>query len=83
MHAARKEPETAVTPYGGLKVRTARDIDADYVEALPAGAQVTLLEGPVTDDNDYPWVRVRTAGGKEGWSRISGERGQVYLAPPR
>ena len=75
--------QPTVTPYGGLKVRTARDIDAGYGEALPAGAQVAVLEGPVVDSNGYPWVRVRSASGHEGWSRISGDDGEVYLAPSR
>jgi hypothetical protein len=75
--------QPAVTPYGGLKVRTARNIDASYVEALPAGVSVAVLEGPVIDDNGYPWVRVRAPSGREGWSRISGDGGEAYLAPPR
>jgi hypothetical protein len=37
----------------------------------------------VSDDNGNLWVRVRTPSGKEGWSRISGDGGEVYLAPPR
>jgi hypothetical protein len=75
--------QPTVTPYGGLKVRTVRNVEADYVEALPAGTQVTVLGGTVTDDKGNLWVHVRTASGKEGWSRISGEGGEVYLAPPR
>ncbi len=73
--------QPAVTPHGGLKVRAARSVDAPYVEALPAGAQVAVLEGPV-QDNGETWLRVRTANGNEGWVRPFGD-GEVYLKPNR
>ena len=49
-----------------------------FVEALLAGVQVTVLEGPIADGGET-WLRVRTASGNEGWVRPSGE-GEVYLA---
>ena len=74
--------QPAVTRYDGLKLRSARNIEADYVEALPAGASVTILEGPVVDGGEQ-WVHVRSASGKEGWARIASVSGEVYLAPMR
>jgi SH3-like domain-containing protein len=59
-------------------VRVAHNVEADFVEALPAGAQVTVLEGPITDGGET-WLRVRAASGNEGWVRPSGA-GEVYLA---
>ena len=70
--------QPAVIPHGGLKVRVEHNLDADFVEALPAGVQVTVLEGPITDGGET-WIRVRAASGNEGWVRPSGE-GEVYLA---
>jgi hypothetical protein len=71
--------QPSVTPYGGLKVRTARNVEADYIEALPAGASVTVLEGSLTEGGET-WMRIRTASGNEGWARTcSGD--QVYLKP--
>lgn len=69
-----------VTPYGGLKVRQSRSIDAPALETLPAGAQVTLLEGPVSEGSEE-WVRIRTASGTEGWARPFHR--EAYLAPLR
>ena len=70
--------QSAVMAYAGLKIRASRSLDASFVEALPAGAQVTVLEGPVSE-GDQVWLRVRTASGMEGWVRPSGEN-QIYLA---
>ena len=77
------QPETltvqpAVIPHDGLKVRVAHNVEADFVEALPAGVKVTVLEGPITDGGET-WLRVRTASGNEGWVRPRGD-GEVYLA---
>jgi SH3-like domain-containing protein len=74
--------QPAVAPYGGLKLRDARDINAGYVEALPPGASVTVLEGPVVEGGEQ-WVRVRSASGKEGWAHMASASGEVYLAPAR
>jgi hypothetical protein len=70
--------QPAVMAYAGLKIRASRSLDASFVEALPAGAQVTVLEGPVSE-GDQVWLRVRTVSGTEGWVRPSGEN-QIYLA---
>ncbi len=69
-----------VTAHAGLKVRASRSVDAPFLEALPAGAQVTVLEGPVPEGSQV-WLRIRAASGTEGWVRPSGENNQVYLAP--
>ena len=69
--------QPSVTVYGGLKIRVARDIEADFVEALPAGASATVLEGPLIEGGET-WVRIRAASGNEGWARPSGGD-QVYL----
>jgi hypothetical protein len=71
--------QPSVAPYGGLKVRTTRDIEAGLLEALPVGASVTVLEGPLTEGGQI-WVRIRTASGNEGWARAS-SGDQVYLKP--
>jgi hypothetical protein len=70
--------QPSVTPYGGLKVRTARNVEADFEEAVPAGAVVTVLQGPLAE-GDASWVYIRTAAGHEGWARVSGG-GDTYLA---
>jgi hypothetical protein len=79
---AKMVVQPAVTRYGGLKLRTARNTEADHVEALPAGAMVVVLEGPVAEVGEQ-WVRARSAAGKEGWARIASQGGEVYLAPAR
>jgi hypothetical protein len=71
--------QPAVTSHAGLKVRPARNLDAPFLEALPAGAQVTVLEGPIVEGGDT-WLRIRSATGNEGWARPFGE-GETYLAP--
>jgi hypothetical protein len=71
--------QPTVTPYGGLKLRNARNVEANFVEALPSGATITVLEGPVMDGGEQ-WVRVRSASGGEGWARIASAGGEVYLA---
>ena len=71
--------QASVTPYGGLKVRTARHVEANYIEALPAGASVTVLEGPLTEGGET-WICIRAASGNEGWARsCSGDVN--YLEP--
>jgi hypothetical protein len=70
--------QPAVMAYAGLKIRASRSLDASFVQVLPAGAQITVLEGPVSE-GDQVWLRVRTASGTEGWVRPSGEN-QIYLA---
>ncbi len=67
-----------VTPHAGLKVRTSRSLDAPFVEALPAGVVVTVLEGPVVEGGET-WLRVRTGNGNEGWVRPFGD-GETFLA---
>jgi hypothetical protein len=71
--------QPAVMAYAGLKIRASRNADAPFVESLPTGVQVTVLEGPVSEGNQA-WLRVRTPSGLEGWVRSSGENNEVYLA---
>jgi hypothetical protein len=71
--------QPSVMEYAGLKLRASRNIDAPFVESLPTGVQVTVLEGPVSEGNQA-WLRVRTPSGLEGWVRSSGENNEVYLA---
>jgi hypothetical protein len=71
--------QPSVTPYGGLKVRVARDINSATIEVLGAGAAVTVLAGPVAVGNDV-WVQVQTQAGNVGWARSQGDS-EIYLAP--
>jgi len=71
--------QPAVTHYAGLKLRQMRNVEANFVEALPAGDSVTVLEGPVVESGEQ-WVRVRSGSGNEGWARIASASGEVYLA---
>jgi len=68
-----------VIPYAGLKVRVSRNVEAIFVEALPPGARVTVLEGPIVEGGET-WLRVRTEAGNEGWVRPHGG-GKTYLLP--
>lgn len=49
-----------------LRLRDAHGLDTNVIAGLPPGTQMTLLEGPVEDDG-YPWWRIRTSDGREGW----------------
>jgi len=49
-----------------LRLRDAHGLDTNVLAGLPPGTQMTLLEGPVEDDG-YPWWRIRTSDGREGW----------------
>jgi hypothetical protein len=61
-----------VTRVGGLRLRLRSDanLQGQVIEFLPPGTQMTLLEGPRSDDG-YSWWRARTLGGREGW--VAGE----------
>jgi len=49
-----------------LRLRNAPGLDTDVLAGLPPGTQLSLLEGPIEDDG-YPWWRIRTSDGREGW----------------
>lgn len=49
-----------------LRLRNGPGLDTNAFAGLPPGTSMTLLEGPVHDDG-YPWWRIRTVDGKEGW----------------
>jgi hypothetical protein len=53
-----------------LRRRSSPGLEASIVDGLAVGTQVTLLEGPVSDDG-YTWWRIRTKDGREGW--VAGE----------
>jgi alanyl-tRNA synthetase len=49
-----------------LRLRNGPGLDTNAFAGLPPGTSMTLLEGPVQDDG-YPWWRIRTVDGQEGW----------------
>lgn len=49
-----------------LRLRNAPGLDSTVLDGLPPGTQLTLLAGPQEKDG-YPWWRIRTADGREGW----------------
>jgi hypothetical protein len=49
-----------------LRLRNGPGLDTVAFAGLPPGTSMTLLEGPVQDDG-YPWWRIRTVDGREGW----------------
>jgi cell wall-associated NlpC family hydrolase len=51
----------------GLNLRTAPGVEAAILTALPEGAHVTVIGGPVSDDAGDPWYQV-AAGGSSGWA---------------
>lgn len=53
-----------------LRRRSAAGLEASVLDGLAVGTQLTLLEGPITDDG-YTWWRIRTSDGREGW--VAGE----------
>jgi hypothetical protein len=57
-----------VTREGGLslRMRSGPGTSNSIVEKLPIGTQMEILEGP-EQANGFPWYRVRTKGGSEGW----------------
>jgi WD40 repeat protein len=55
-----------VTQEDKLNVRRDPEVADNILERLDDAALVTLLEGPL-DAGGYPWWRVRTEAGTEGW----------------
>lgn len=49
-----------------LRLRDNPGLQSNAFAGLPPGTKMTLLEGPVQDDG-YPWWRIRTEDGREGW----------------
>ncbi|WP_322496228.1 SH3 domain-containing protein, partial [Chloroflexus sp.] len=49
-----------------LRLRNAPGLDSTVLDGLPPGTQLTLLAGPQEKDG-YPWWRIRTTDGREGW----------------
>ena len=69
-----------VTRVGGLRLRLRSDanLQGQVIEFLPPGTQMTLLEGPRSDDG-YSWWRARTLGGREGLGRRRGATNTARL----
>lgn len=49
-----------------LRLRDGPGLNTNAFAGLAPGTSMTLLEGPLEKDN-YPWWRIRTADGREGW----------------
>jgi hypothetical protein len=50
-----------------LNLREEPNLEAVVNDQLRAGEIVTVLKGPV-DQDQYYWFRLSTAGGQEGWA---------------
>jgi chromosome segregation ATPase len=53
-----------------LRRRSEPGLEAKVLDGLAVGTQLTLMEGPVSEDG-YTWWRVRAKDGREGW--VAGE----------
>lgn len=62
---------------GGLNLRTAPSLNADIVDGLDLGEDMTVLEGPVSAEG-INWWHVRTDINTEGWAAESFES-NIYL----
>jgi|GEM_PF-471351 len=49
-----------------LRLRNGPGLNTNAFAGLPPGTSMTLLEGPI-DKDGYPWYRIRTVQGQEGW----------------
>lgn len=49
-----------------LRLRNGPGLNTNAFDGLAPGTSMTLLEGPFEKD-DYPWYRIRTVDGREGW----------------
>jgi uncharacterized protein YgiM (DUF1202 family) len=67
-----------VTQAGGLplRLRSGPSLEADVVDRLKPGTQMTLMEGPIFDTG-HSWWRINTADGRQGW--VAGD--QLVLQP--
>ena len=71
----------------GLRVRTLPTVDdatsAKFEPLLSTGAQLRILEGPVTADG-YDWYRVEAIGSPQsGWVSAADHDGTPWIADPR
>lgn len=57
---------TVVTTEEGVRIRTEPSTDADPLDALPLGSELTVTGAPV-DDGEYVWLPVETSIGLEGY----------------
>ena len=67
-----------VTQIGGLplRLRSGPSLEAEIVDRLKPGTQLTLMEGPIFDTG-HSWWRINTADGRHGW--VAGD--QLVLQP--
>ena len=67
-----------VTQAGGLplRLRSGPSLNADIVDRLKPGTQLTLMEGPVVDTG-HSWWRINTTDGRQGW--VAGD--QLVMQP--
>jgi hypothetical protein len=67
-----------VTQAGGLplRLRSGPSLEADIIDRLKPGTQLTLIEGPIFDTG-HSWWRINTADGRHGW--VAGD--QLVLQP--
>jgi uncharacterized protein YgiM (DUF1202 family) len=67
-----------VTRAGGLplRLRSGPSLNADIVDRLKPGTQLTLMEGPVFDTG-HNWWHINTTDGRQGW--VAGD--QLVLQP--
>jgi uncharacterized protein YgiM (DUF1202 family) len=49
-----------------LRLRNGPGLDTNAFDGLAPGTSMTLLEGPI-DKDGYPWWRIKTTDGREGW----------------
>jgi hypothetical protein len=67
-----------VTQAGGLplRLRSGPSLEADVIDRLKPGTQMTLMEGPIFDTG-HSWWRINTTDGRQGW--VAGD--QLVLQP--
>ena len=67
-----------VTQAGGLplRLRSGPSLEADIVDRLKPGTQLTLVEGPLFDTG-HSWWRINTTDGRHGW--VAGD--QLVMQP--
>ncbi len=67
-----------VTQAGGLplRLRSGASLEADIIDRLKPGTQLTLIEGPIFDTG-HSWWRINTADGRHGW--VAGD--QLVMQP--
>lgn len=67
-----------VTQVGGLplRLRSGPSLEADVIDRLKPGTQLTLVEGPIFDTG-HSWWRINVTDGRQGW--VAGD--QLVMQP--